>query len=137
MREYNESWRVWKPEYIPQWQAAGPDMEVDLEAGQSMLLPRGWVHNPAVADTGEWSVHLTFTIRERTPCWVAEKLIEGAIQDPEFRRVLLPRIVGGDDLVGEVTGVRLALVDYLQRIDPEATAGMLRTLSLSELEYTT
>ncbi|MEU7018194.1 cupin domain-containing protein [Streptomyces sp. NPDC046385] len=41
MREYNESWRVWQEDYIPKWEAAGPDVEVDLKAGQSLLLPRG------------------------------------------------------------------------------------------------
>ncbi|MFD8789329.1 JmjC domain-containing protein [Streptomyces vinaceus] len=137
MREFNESWRVWKQEYIPTWEAAGPDLEVHLEAGQSMLLPRGWVHNPAVLDTNERSVHLTFAIRERTPFWIAERLVQDAIKDPEFRRVILPEQLKDESLAHEVSAVREGMIRYFQQLDPEALAGALRAASLTELEYTT
>ncbi|MGQ5640795.1 MULTISPECIES: JmjC domain-containing protein [unclassified Streptomyces] len=46
MREWGESFRVWREECIPQWETAGPDLTIQLTAGQTLLLPRGWVHNP-------------------------------------------------------------------------------------------
>jgi hypothetical protein len=137
MREYNESWRVWKDTYVQDWEAAGPDLVIDLQPGESLLLPRGWVHNMFVTDTGRESVHLTFAIRERTPVWVAEQLIAGAIHDPRFRRILRPAEVTGPDLAAQIGDTRDALVKYLADLDPEAIAGSVRESALTELDYTT
>ncbi|MEU3984858.1 cupin domain-containing protein [Streptomyces sp. NPDC026672] len=98
MREYQESFRVWQPGFIPAWEAAGPDMSIDLEAGQTLVLPRGWVHNPHALNSESDSVHLTYAIRERTPLWLAEQLVARAIQEPEFRRIILPRDITPDSL---------------------------------------
>ncbi|MFS4092912.1 JmjC domain-containing protein [Streptomyces sp. AF1A] len=137
MREYNESWRVWRDHYIPDWEAAGPDMEVDLRAGQSLLLPRGWVLNPHVADADEHSVHLTFAIRERTPVWLAEKLVEGVIANPGFRRIILPGDIHGPALTERVRQARQELVTYLEGLAPDDLTPTLRQAALKELEYTT
>ncbi|MCX4505564.1 JmjC domain-containing protein [Streptomyces anulatus] len=113
MREYQESFRVWDPGFIPQWEAAGPDLEVDLRPGQSLLLPRGWVHNPHALDARARSTHLTFAIRERTPLWVAEKLVDRAIEKDAFRRVILPGDITGAAVVragaGRQAGAHRAL----------------------------
>ncbi|MER5439700.1 cupin domain-containing protein [Streptomyces sp. NPDC002790] len=137
MREYNESFRVWKDEYIPTWEAAGPDVEVDLKAGQSLLLPRGWVHNPHVVDTEEHSIHLTFAIRERTQLWLAEKLLAGAISQEEFRRIILPRQLGGEGLMEQLDEAREALVKYVQGLDLSEIAPTVIKDALTELEYKT
>ncbi|AKJ12905.1 cupin [Streptomyces incarnatus] len=137
MREYNESWRVWRHHYIPNWEAAGPDFEIDLKAGQSLLLPRGWVHNPLVVDENEHSAHLTFAIRERTPLWLAEKLVADAIEDPEFRRILLPGDVTGPALVDRMREVRRALHAHLDGLDLDDLVSTVRQAALTELEYTT
>ncbi|MFD3943001.1 JmjC domain-containing protein [Streptomyces sp. NPDC058579] len=137
MREFNESWRVWRDEYIPAWEAAGPDIEVDLRAGESLLLPRGWVHNPHVVATDEASVHLTFALRERTPFWLAEKLIAGAIEDATFRRILPPGDVKGSRLAKSLRGTRDDLVKYLEALDMELLAPSVRAAAMTELEYTT
>ncbi|MDQ8703270.1 cupin domain-containing protein [Streptomyces sp. LHD-70] len=137
MREYNESFRVWKDEYIPTWEAAGPDVEVDLKAGQSLLLPRGWVHNPHVVDTEEHSIHLTFAIRERTKLWLAEKLLAGAISQEEFRRIILPRQLGGEGLMEQLGEAREALVKYVQGLDLSEVAPTVIKDALTELEYKT
>ncbi|WLQ36000.1 cupin domain-containing protein [Streptomyces castrisilvae] len=138
MREYQESFRVWNPEFIPKWEAAGPDAEVDLKPGQSLLLPRGWIHNPHALDSDERSVHLTFAIRERTPLWIAEKLIAAAIEDPAFRRVVLPEhLLSPTGLASRVQEVRKALVAYLEGVDVDQIAPVLRQTALTELEYTT
>lgn len=137
MREFNESWRVWRDDYVPAWKAAGPDIEIDLKAGQSLLLPRGWVHNPHVADFDEHSVHLTFAIRERTPVWLAEKLIAGAIEHEDFRSIILPGDVGGAGLAGKLQETRTALVNYLLGLDVEELALAVREAAATELEYAT
>jgi Cupin superfamily protein len=137
MREHNESWRVWKDTYVQEWESAGPDLEIDLQPGQSLILPRGWVHNPHVTATDSPSVHLTFALRERTPLWLAEQLIKGAIHDPRFRRILTPAQVTGPGLTAQITETRDALVTHLTSLDPESLAASVREAALTELEYTT
>lgn len=136
MREFNESWRVWRDDWLTSWLETGPDRTVDLEAGQAMLLPRGWVHNPYNAGT-EPSVHLTFAIRERTPYWVAEELLKTAIEDAEFRRIILPGDVTGGGLHATVEDTRKRLIAHLERVDGAAFADTLRGLAGTQLEYTT
>ncbi|MFJ8671719.1 JmjC domain-containing protein [Streptomyces sp. NPDC093589] len=137
MREYNESFRVWQDHFIPTWEAAGPDVEVDLKAGQSLLLPRGWVHNPHVVDSNEHSIHLTFAIRERTQMWLAEKLLAGAIEQEEFRRIVLPRQLGGDALLAQLSEARDALVQHVEGLELSELAPTVIKDALTELEYMT
>ncbi|PIB03516.1 cupin [Streptomyces sp. HG99] len=137
MREYNESFRVWREDFIPQWEAAGPDLTIDLTAGQTLLLPRGWVHNPHALAYDEPSLHLTFAIRERTPLWLAEKLLERAIEEPEFRRIITPRDVTGSALADRLRETRQALVDFLDGLDLDEVSALVRAAAMTELEYTT
>lgn len=137
MREYNESWRVWRDDYIPTWEAQGPDIEIDLKARQSLLLPRGWVHNPLVTESDETSIHLTFAIRERTPMWLVEKLVAGAITEREFRRVIRPGQLEGGELGHQLLEARKALVRYLEGLDMSQVAMAVHQAAMTELEYTT
>ncbi|MBA0053023.1 cupin [Streptomyces sp. AJS327] len=137
MREYNESWRVWKASYVEQWESAGPDLEIDLRPGESLLLPRGWVHNPHVPASDSPSVHLTFVLCERTPLWLAEQLIAGAIEDPDFRRVLLPSQVTGTGLTNLVEETRTALLTHLENLVPEALTATVQKAALAETEHRT
>lgn len=136
MREHLVSYREMTEEQRDRWIAAGPDQVVDLEVGQAMLLPRGWIHNPHNLGSGP-SVHLTFAIRERTPFWVAEKLVERAIDNPAFRRVILPGDVAGVGLVDVVEQTRKELLAHLEGLDTAELAAELRELAGTELEYTT
>ncbi|GGZ25909.1 hypothetical protein GCM10010387_19370 [Streptomyces inusitatus] len=135
MREYNESWRVWREDSVSKWTAAGPDVEVDLKAGQSLLLPRGWVHNPHVLGSDEHSIHLTFAIRERTPLWLAEKLVASAINNPGFRRILRPGQLGGGELGQQLSKTRVALIHHLQGLDLSEIAPEVREAALTELDH--
>ncbi|MFI2004132.1 JmjC domain-containing protein [Streptomyces jumonjinensis] len=138
MRAYNESWRVWREDYIPTWEAAGPDIEIDLRPGQSLLLPRGWVHNPHVPDNaGEGSVHLTFALRERTPLWLAEQLVAGVIEDPAFRRIVPPAHITGPNLTERLRETRTELIHHLRTLDVDTLVPDVRHASMTELEYTT
>jgi hypothetical protein len=137
MRHYNESWRVWRPEYVAGWEAAGPDLEVALAPGQALVLPRGWVHNPHCRDASEESVHLTVAIRERTPYWLCERLLDHVLADPAFRQVLQP-----DDVTGEGLGTRLweargALARFVWTMCSAGAADSVREAALTECEYTT
>ncbi|MEU0739131.1 cupin domain-containing protein [Streptomyces sp. NPDC006134] len=137
MREYQESFRVWREEFIPMWEAAGPDLTVELTAGQTLLLPRGWVHNPHALDQEQPSLHLTFAIRERTPLWLAEQLIARAIEEPDFRRILLPAHLELPALVDQLRDTRQALTSFLSKLDMTEMAQRTRLAALTELEYTT
>ncbi len=137
MREYNESWRVWKDTYVEEWEAAGPDIAIDLQPGESLLIPRGWVHNPHVTATDHPSVHLTFALRERTPLWLAEQLVAGTIHDPRFRHILRPGEVTGPGLTAQIGETRDALIQHLTNLDRESIARSVRETALTELEYTT
>ncbi|MEV5047320.1 cupin domain-containing protein [Streptomyces griseoincarnatus] len=139
MREVGESWRVWRPEFIPEWEAKGPDLEVDLRPGQALTVPRGWVHNPFVPDgVEEGSVHLTFAIRERTPYWLAEQLVAGALTgDAAFRRIIPPPSLEGVELPARLAEARGRLVEYLEGLDVAALADQVAAASRTHVEYTT
>ncbi|MFI1840645.1 JmjC domain-containing protein [Streptomyces microflavus] len=136
-RECQESFRVWDPGFIPRWEAMGPDLEIALRPGQSLLLPRGWVHNPHALDSEVRSIHLTFAIRERTPVWVAEKLVGRVIEKDSFRRVILPGDIGGHRLSQQVRDVGQALVEHVAGLDVDDFAQSLYRAALSEKEHTT
>lgn len=138
MRTYNDSGRVWREEWVDDWERRGPDQVVLLEPGQSLLVPRGWIHNPLVPkDGGKDSVHLTFAIRERTPFWLAEQLLGSAIEDPELRRVIRPGDLLGPGLPDHLDQVRQRLVDHLSGVDVAALAEQVSRCALTDLEYTT
>ncbi|MFJ6697506.1 JmjC domain-containing protein [Streptomyces sp. NPDC091272] len=138
IRHFGESTRVWDERWRKRWMAMGPDLEIDLMPGQSLILPRGWVHNPFTPDATEGSCHLTFAIRERTPYWMAEKLLESLLERPEFRRVLLPDAVIGGGLAGSLHEVRGLLAEaFNSKADVEKLASMIRDAARSELEYST
>jgi hypothetical protein len=138
MRHFGESTRVWDERWRERWIEMGPDLEVDLKPGQSLIVPRGWVHNPFTPEGEGGSTHLTFAIRERTPYWLAEKLLERLLERPDFRRVLLPEEVIGGGLAGKLHQVRHMLVEALsQASDLQGFAHDVRDAALSELEYTT
>ncbi len=137
MREWGESFRVWRDDFIPRWEETGPDLTIELTAGQTLLMPRGWVHNPHALGHAEPSLHLTFAIRERTPLWVAERLIAQAIEQPEFRRVILPADLEEPILVGRLAETRQTLMEFLGQLDMDALARLVRRAAVTDLEYTT
>ncbi|PPS81153.1 JmjC domain-containing protein [Streptomyces sp. MH60] len=137
MREFNESFRVWRDDFIPAWEAAGPAFTVELAAGQTLLLPRGWVHNPHALNHSDPSLHLTFAIRERTPLWLAEQLLAEAVQQPEFRRVLLPGELELPTLAERLAETKQAIAAFLDTLDIPAAAARVRKAALTEQEYST
>jgi hypothetical protein len=137
VRSHLDSTQVWDPRWQEEWIAKGPDQAFDLEPGQSLILPRGWVHNPHSRNSDEPSMHLTFAIRERTPVWLVDQLLSGVIRDEEFRTVILPEEIHGDGLRTRLSQTRRELITYLEALDLDEKAESVRGAALTELEYTT
>ncbi|MEV4630547.1 cupin domain-containing protein [Micromonospora sp. NPDC049523] len=107
--------------------AAGPPaLDVTLEPGDALYLPRGWLHS-AQAQQGS-SLHLTVGVRALTRYALVETLLGLAAEDPRLRAAL----PFGLDLaepgqIGpELTETVEALRDWLDRADPAAVAAKLR-----------
>ncbi|MCZ7478859.1 JmjC domain-containing protein [Micromonospora sp. WMMC273] len=135
MREHLLSFKVWTPETLKECLNAGPHQVIDLEPGQAMWMPRGWIHNPHNVED-DMSVHLTFAIRERTPYWAVDEMVKDAIGVPGLRRVLAPETVLGPELAAAAGAARDELVAYLQGLDMDVLAGSLRERALRDKEFT-
>ncbi|MFK3980402.1 JmjC domain-containing protein [Micromonospora sp. NPDC050397] len=136
-RDHATSTRLWDGDWVGQWQDSGPDMTVDLSAGQVLVLPRGWVHNPHSRHSNETSVHLTFVLRERVPLWIAERLIGSAINDPRFRVVIPPSGLGSESMPETVRNVCSLMVDYIGGLNIEEISGVLRRAAQQETSHST
>ncbi|GGN47079.1 ribosomal protein L16 Arg81 hydroxylase [Actinoplanes campanulatus] len=148
-----KTWQLWRPvveephhthlasnrtpigDQIAQWKAKGPDEEIVLEAGQILALPRGWVHNPHAFGESEQSVHLTFTVRERSGIWIGEKLTRAAIESAPLRKVIAPsRVIDQGALAEEVQAARDNLIAWLSKVDAKVLALELLDVARTELE---
>ncbi|MDG4799896.1 cupin domain-containing protein [Micromonospora sp. WMMD980] len=136
-RDHAMSTNLWQDEWVKQWQDAGPDQTVELTAGDVLMLPRGWVHNPHSRNATETSVHLTFVLKERVPLWIAERLIGGAIRDARFRAVIPPSQLGPDKMPATVEQVRSLMIDYLAELDVEEMSGVLWRAAQQETSHAT
>ncbi|MFF4925871.1 JmjC domain-containing protein [Kitasatospora sp. NPDC001261] len=66
---------------------APSDFETTLRPGDTLWVPRGWIHAPYPVGAAT-SLHLTFAIRELTHHWLAQRLVAQAITDPRMRQAL-------------------------------------------------
>jgi hypothetical protein len=79
--------QVWTPELQHRLENTPPDLQYDLEPGDTLVLPRGWIHSPrSVATTTQTSYHLTFAVQERTWLWAMQQLLAPLIEDPRSPR---------------------------------------------------
>ncbi|GAA2947979.1 JmjC domain-containing protein [Kitasatospora cinereorecta] len=103
-----------------------PPLSFTLEPGTAFWLPRGFIHAP-YTDGEETSVHLTVAVRERTPHWVAERLVTeilaGAWADPALRAVVPPADLTAGP-VDAVARMRDYLIGSLLQLTPAETAAM-------------
>jgi hypothetical protein len=99
--------------------------ETDLQAGDAMYLPRGFVHS-AAAQEG-LSLHLTLGILATTVHDVLREVVTLAGDDPAFRGSLPPGWPYDDTLAtATVKAVVADLVDWLAGVDPADVAARLR-----------
>ncbi|WP_051741635.1 JmjC domain-containing protein [Kitasatospora sp. MBT66] len=118
---------MWTPEMQQRWDTTGPAAEYTLNPGDTLVLPRGWVHKPhAVGD--DTSFHLTFALRERTRLDLARALVETLLPNAGFRAGLAPASLQDAALPGTLQDVRDQLVTHLAQADMGHAAGTVSPL---------
>ncbi|MGW9197093.1 cupin domain-containing protein [Micromonospora chersina] len=103
-----------------------PELDVVLEPGDALYLPRGWLHSAQAQDTS--SLHLTVGIRALTRYALVEELLALAAEDARLRAGLPFGIdvADPDAIEPELTETVEALRDWLLQADPAAVAARLR-----------
>ncbi|MCW3840485.1 cupin domain-containing protein [Micromonospora yasonensis] len=103
-----------------------PELDVVLEPGDALYLPRGWLHSAQAQESS--SLHLTVGIRALTRYALVEELLALAAEDPRLRAGLPFGIdvADPDAIEPELTETVEALRDWLLRADPAAVAARLR-----------
>lgn len=123
--------RGFTPEELEHHESTPPKQDITLSPGDTLWVPRGWVHSPVV-EGGEPSLHLTFALKERTRLWLAEQLVAKALDDPAFRAEVSPWVLTGSDLAGELAAVETSIAALLRGMDLSAMAQEIRRTALSE-----
>jgi bifunctional lysine-specific demethylase and histidyl-hydroxylase NO66 len=103
-----------------------PVLDIVLEPGDSLYLPRGWLH--AAEALGEPSLHLTLGVRAANRYAVVEALLALAMGERALRSGL-PfglDLTDPEQLAPELTATADALRDWLADPDPDAVAAQLR-----------
>ncbi|RIV41379.1 cupin domain-containing protein [Micromonospora radicis] len=107
--------------------AQGPAaLDVLLEPGDALYLPRGWLHSAQAQESS--SLHLTVGIRAVTRYALVEELLALAAEDRRLRATLPLGIdlADPDAIEPELTETVEALRDWLLRAEPAAVADRLR-----------
>jgi hypothetical protein len=107
--------------------AEGPAaLDVVLEPGDALYLPRGWLHSAAAQDGR--SLHLTVGIRALTRYALVEELLALAADDARLRATLPYGldVSDPDEVEPELTETVQALRDWLRIAEPAAVAERLR-----------
>jgi hypothetical protein len=108
-----------------------PALDVELSPGDTLYLPRGWLH--AATALGERSLHLTLGIRALTRYALVEALLADAAAEPGLRAGFPLGLDPTDEaqLAGPLAEVTRLLRELLNRPDPDATAARLRASAWS------
>jgi bifunctional lysine-specific demethylase and histidyl-hydroxylase NO66 len=104
-------------------------LDVVLAAGDSLYLPRGWLHS-AIA-LGEASLHLTVGVRAMNRYSLIEALLDLAAKETALRSgfPLGLDVTDPDQLAPELEATVEALRDWLPRVDADSLAERLRALA--------
>jgi hypothetical protein len=103
-----------------------PVLDVVLSPGDSLYLPRGWLHSAAAL--GEQSVHLTLGVRAMTRYVLVEELL-GLATEEESLRAGFPLgldVTDPDQLGPHLDTTVAALTSWLAAADAPTVAGRLR-----------
>ena len=103
-----------------------PVLDAVLEPGDSLYLPRGWLH--AAEAIGEPSLHLTLGVRPANRYALVEAMIALAVDEPALRSgfPLGLDVTDSDQLAPELAATTDALRGWLADIDPDAVAAQVR-----------
>jgi lysine-specific demethylase/histidyl-hydroxylase NO66 len=117
-------WRVYEPLLeLPlkdqRWSRAlgepgGPARELTLAAGDTLYLPRGWLHEAETSDTD--SLHITVGVNAYTWMDAAKAALAECADELEFRRSVPADGSGGEQLADRLR----------ERLDPEEVARRMR-----------
>ena len=113
-----------------------PHFEVTLHPGDTLYVPRGWLH--AATALGGVSTHVTVGVHVWHRGHLVEALLDearGALADrPELRTSLPPGVdvTDPDDLGSDLAEVRAALLEALAKVDAPAVAAVLTARGRSE-----
>lgn len=106
-----------------------PELEVTLRPGDSLYVPRGWLH--AATALGEVSTHLTVGVHTWHRGHLAEELVGEAVRrlaaSEEQRSPLRPGVDVADpeDIAGALAATRAALLEAVAGIEDEVVAAAL------------
>jgi lysine-specific demethylase/histidyl-hydroxylase NO66 len=78
-------------------EAGPPTHELTLRAGDTLYLPRGWLHQAATSETD--SLHLTVGVSTYTWMDAFEAALADCREEVEFRRAVTEDGIGGEELV--------------------------------------
>ncbi|NYF98484.1 JmjC domain-containing protein [Janibacter cremeus] len=116
-------------EAVEQAASAPPHLEVTLQPGDTLYIPRGWLHSATAL--GGVSTHVTVGVHVWHRGHLAEALLDRARREvlthEEQRTSLPPGVdVGDEDAIGdEVEQVRTALLEALADVDAQQVAHAL------------
>lgn len=94
--------------------------EAQLEPGDCMYLPRGFVHSARAQR--EASLHLTLGVLASTGHDIARELVERAVAEVEGLRRAVPALGTSEVTAGEVKAVVADLIAWLERADAASLA---------------
>ena len=89
-----------------------PEMELTLRAGDTLYLPRGWLHEALTSDTD--SLHITVGINVHTWVDAVRAALDECEAEPAFRRAVPTGGEARDDLLG-LLRARLEPTDVAER----------------------
>jgi bifunctional lysine-specific demethylase and histidyl-hydroxylase NO66 len=101
-------------------------LDVVLTPGDSLYLPRGWLH--AAAALGEQSLHLTLGVRAMNRYSLVDALLALAAEEASLRSgfPLGLDVTDPDELAPHLAATVAALRKWLDRMDPHRVAAQLR-----------
>ena len=112
--------------------AGEPYLDVVLEPGDCLWLPRGWVH--AARTEGDLSLHVTLGVLTRTRHWLLREIVDQLAEEEDFRVSLPPGFArtssGVADMVREVAGLLSA---WAAEADVDAMATTVRHRHLEQM----
>ncbi|MEV0445697.1 cupin domain-containing protein [Streptomyces spectabilis] len=129
MDDYQSSPKMWSPELQKHVEETPPDRQYELRPGDTLVLPRGWLHCPRAVGVAT-SFHLTFAVKERSRLWLAQQLLGMAIEEPAFRREV-PAGSFTRPFEPEVRDVIRRAQDFLAQLDPAVVAEQIRRDALT------
>ncbi len=122
----DQPWNSYATQIAARTDRDEPAIDVVLEPGDAMYLPRGWVH--AATALGGVSAHLTLGVHVVTRYALVEALAALVGSDPELRASLPVGldVADPDTLLPHLDAVRAALHAALDRVPVEAVCNRVR-----------